>query len=94
MMAQAARVREIKRIESLAKTEEAAANQAWSRFYKQAWFWCSLSLLFWLVVGTTFYMVWHEVAMGALQRGCTHGAPHGLRGLRCETADVDLASTG
>jgi hypothetical protein len=61
-MAQAARARELKRKASLARTTEAAANQSWSRFYKQAWFWCSLSLLFWLVVGTTFYMAWHEVA--------------------------------
>jgi len=39
---------ETKHRESLAKTQAAAKNSEWGRFYVQAWFWCLMSLLDWL----------------------------------------------
>jgi len=51
---------ETKRRESLAKTQAAATNSEWGRFYVQAWFCHLVSLLAWLFLGTLWCKLWHE----------------------------------
>eukprot|EP00802_Teleaulax_amphioxeia_P009760 Tamp_09781.p1 GENE.Tamp_09781~~Tamp_09781.p1 ORF type:complete len:519 (+),score=86.17 Tamp_09781:150-1706(+) len=52
--------REEKLQASLEKSQRAARDLTWGRFYVQAWFWCFVSLLVWLGGGTMWYCLWHE----------------------------------
>jgi len=45
---------------SLEKSAAAQRDLTWGRFYVQAWFWCLVSLLVWLLGGTMWYCLWHE----------------------------------